>query len=451
MTTEQSSIKLEFRGAGKELLESKAAQILIAGPAGTGKSVAAMTKIHLACLLVPGVRALVVRKTHASLTASTLVTFRKQVAPEAIKSNLLLFYGGSGQEPAAYRYANGSTIVVGGLDKPTRMLSTDYDIIFIDEAVEVTDNDVETLLTRLRNGKLSYQQLLMATNPGPPTHHLKVRADEGRCQMLRSVHQDNPRMFNAETGQWTEEGQRYLELLKSLSGLNYSRLYLGKWTAAEGVIYEAWDESIHLIEPFKVPDSWQRYWSVDFGYVHPFVLQWWALDPDGRAYLYREIYHTKRLVEDHARAALNAVYRPGSARRKEDWMEPRPFAIICDHDAEDRATLERHLGMATVPAKKTVSDGIQAVQQRLRVQPDGKPRLFIFRNSVVERDRELSQYKVPTCTADEIPSYVWADHKTKEQPVKEYDDGNDALRYLCAQVDNVGRPRIRSFSTHIGI
>jgi predicted transcriptional regulator len=40
---------------------------------------------------------------------------------------------------------------------------------------------------------------------------------------------------------------------------------------------------------------------VDFGYTNPFVMQWWAEDPDGRLYLYREIYRTRRLVEDHAK------------------------------------------------------------------------------------------------------------------------------------------------------
>ena len=89
---------------------------------------------------------------------------------------------------------------------------------------------------------------------------------------------------------------------------------------------------------------------MDFGYTNPFVCQWWAKDPDGRLYLYRESYRVHLLVEDAARdmLALSAD-------------EPRPWAIVCDHDAEDRATLERHLGMTTVAAVKDVSPGIQAV------------------------------------------------------------------------------------------
>ena len=176
-TTSPDVVRYEPRGAALELLRRKDPELLASGAAGTGKSVGALMKLHLACLQVPGVRALVVRKTHASLTSSTLVTFRKNVAAEALAAGVVHFYGGSAQEPAAFRYANGSTIVVGGLDRASRLLSTEFDLAFVDEAIEVTEEDLDTIVTRLRNGRLSYQQLIMATNPGPPTHHLKVRAD----------------------------------------------------------------------------------------------------------------------------------------------------------------------------------------------------------------------------------------------------------------------------------
>ena len=249
-------VRFEPRGAVKELMACKATEVLLSGAAGTGKSVGALMKVHLACLNTPGVRALIVRKTHASLTASTLVTFRQKVAPEAIAAGLLTFYGGSAQEAAGFRYANGSVIVVGGLDRPTRLLSTEYDVIFVDEAIEATAEDLDTLVTRLRNGRLTYQQLILCTNPGPPTHHLKQRADAVRCVMLYSRHEDNPRLF--DNGEWTEYGKSYIARLESLTGARYQRMRWGKWVAAEGLVYEGWDESLHLIERFEIPAAWQR-------------------------------------------------------------------------------------------------------------------------------------------------------------------------------------------------
>ena len=56
----------------------------MAGPAGTGKSLACLFRVHLAALNNPGIRCLIVRKTAVSLGATTLVTFEKKVAAHAI-------------------------------------------------------------------------------------------------------------------------------------------------------------------------------------------------------------------------------------------------------------------------------------------------------------------------------------------------------------------------------
>jgi phage terminase large subunit len=157
--------------------------------------------------------------------------------------------------------------------------------------------------------------------------------------------------------------------------------------------------------------------------VHPFVCHWWAIDGDGRLYRYREIYMTGRLVEDHAREM-----------RRLSAGEPDPIAVVTDHDAEDRATLERHLGMSTTAAIKTVKPGIQAVQSRLRPQADGRPRLFLIRDARVERDQTLADKHLPTCTEEEFDGYVW--DPRREVPVKENDHGMDGVRYGCIYFDD---------------
>jgi phage terminase large subunit len=436
------AVRFEARGAVRELFRSTDTEVLLSGAAGTGKSVGALMYVHLQCLDNPHTRALIVRKTHASLTSSTLVSFREKVAKEAIAAGLLHFFGGSAQEPASYRYANGSVIVVGGLDRPTKLLSTEFDLVLVDEAIEVTAEDLDTIVSRLRNGVLPLQRLIMCTNPGPPSHHLKLRADAGRCRILYSRHEDNPRLYQG--GEWTDYGKAYLARLDSLTGPRYQRLRWGNWVSAEGIIYDEWQDAVHLVDRFPVPDSWQRWLAMDMGYTNPTVIQWWAQDPDGRLYLYREIYRTRVLMEDHARRVRSII---------EDTGEPWPAAVICDHDAEDRATFEKYLGMTTTPARKTVSDGIQAVQARIRPAGDGKPRLFIMRDAVVERDQDLADAGKPTSTADEVNGYVWAVKPgaaggLKEQPLKTNDHGMDAMRYMVAAVDLVGAARLQSPARH---
>lgn len=425
-------------------------ELIVAGPAGTGKSRGCLEKVNAVATKYPGSRSLIMRKTAVSLTSTALVTWKTHVIPELLANGRVDFYGGSQEEPAQYRYWNGSRVMVGGMDRPTKIMSTEYDLIYAQEATELNVTDWELSTSRLRNGLVPYQQMLADCNPGAPTHFLKLRADEGKSKMLSSVHEENPRYFErcragtpgaiAFDGGWvrlTEQGESYIAKLDNLSGVRYLRLRRGLWAAAEGLIYEDFSPTVHLLDRLpKGSEGWTRWWSVDFGFVHPFVLQCWAEDPDGRLYLYREIYRSKRLVEDHAKDILNIV-APGGR-----WIEPRPSAIICDHDAEDRATLDRHLGMATVAAKKTVSDGLQAVQGRLKVLGDGKARLFVIRGSTIFRDAALKEAGQPCSTEDEFPVYVWEDGK-KERPVKEGDDGMDAMRYVVAHRDLSPKPNIR--------
>lgn len=406
------------RGAAQALLfDRREPEVGLSGPAGTGKSRACFEYVHKCLLDYSGARALVLRKTLTSLTASGLVTYRERVLDPLDRVE---FFGGSRAEPAAYRYPNGSRLVVGGMDKPAKVMSTEYDLIYVQEATELAEGEYESLTTRLRNGVMPWQQLLYDCNPDRPTHWLKQRANANRCVMLESRHDDNPAV--------TPE---YLATLDRLSGVRYQRLRLGQWAAAEGLVYDGWDRAKHLIDARSIPAEWPRYWVLDFGFTNPFCCQWWAQDPDGRLYRYRELYVTHRLVED---AAVEILRYSGD--------EPKPRAVICDHDAEGRATFERHAKVTTLAAYKAVQDGIQAVAARLKAAGDGKPRLFLMRGALVAPDPARVEAKRPTCTEEEVEGYIWDTsngRKKGEEPVKDDDHGCDAMRYLVAYIDKIGQ------------
>lgn len=407
-------------GAALDLFYCKAEEVLVEGPAGTGKTRALLEKIHLCLLKYAGARALIVRKTRTSMTESVLVTFEEKVLPvgDPIKD------GAGRRFRQHYDYPNGSTLVVGGMDNVDRIMSTEYDIIGVFEATELTEDDHEKLTTRLRNGIIPYQQIVLDCNPGPEWHWLNQRANAGRMTRLLSRHEHNPTVTEA-----------YLDKLKALTGARRARLYEGKWASQEGLVYETFDAAVHVLD--QTPDGWEdwtKYRSVDFGYTNPFVCQWWAEDPDGRLYLYREWYRTKMLVEDHA-AKINELSGPESYRN-----------TVADHDAEDRATLARH-GVKTVAAHKAVKEGIQAVQERLKGQKDGLPRLFVLRDATMERDPALVEDKRPASTLEEFDGYAWAESRErkpeKEEPVKDNDHGMDAMRYMVAHVDGLRAPKKR--------
>lgn len=472
------------RGAARQVMACRDPEVLLSGPAGTGKSLACLTKLMLVCLTVPGAKCLIVRKTQVSIANSAAATWEKMVIPHLLATGRVTYYGGSPRKPPAYTFRNfdeqgvrlpDSIVGVIGMDKPSRIMSSEWDIAYVQEATELTIEDWEAINSRLRNWVVSYQQIIADCNPDMPTHWLKHRADTGALTMLESRHEDNPALFD-EDRQLTPQGADYMAKLDALTGVRKQRLRFGRWVAAEGLVYEEeYDPALHLLpNPLyprlrswrDIPAEWTRWWSVDFGHTHPFVLQWWAEDPDGRLFLYREIHMSKRLVEDHAITALLASTRvTGQVPPREvlsagdiradvqaglrEWVEPRPRRIVCETaDAEGRATLARHLGMETTPAPKHlgVVETIQAVASRMKPAGDGRPRIFFLRDCVVERDQRRDEAKLPCSTVEELPGYVWDTSngkRVKEVPVKDDDDGMDAMRYFVADRDLGARVGVR--------
>lgn len=432
----------EFRGAALALGSCRDIEVLLDGPAGTGKTFVALYKEHIILSKYPGCRTLVTRKTNTALAGSAIATYRDLIHPaEGIR-----YFGGNKIRPAAFEYPNGSTLIVNGIDRPEKIKSWEFDRIFVNEATELNLEDWEFCRSRLRHGVAPYHQITGDVNPGPPMHWLNQRCNNGITTRLLSRYEDNPKYWDTKTNDWTEAGREYvLGTLGGLTGVRLSRLRYGIWCSAEGTVYEQdYDRARNVIDPFPIPKSWSRFLIVDFGYTNPFVCLWAAQDEDGRYYIYRQIYRTKVLVEDHAKtiAIMSGWFHllpkdhPRYNSRPADWADPLPREIICDHDIEDRRTLEKHLGLYTTAAKKSVSDGLQAVASRLRPAGDGRPRVMIFRDSLKEVDPELARMKRPLRLEDEFEMYIWkkgTDGSEKEEPLKENDHALDALRYLCAR------------------
>jgi len=384
--------------------------IVLTGSAGGGKSRLAAEKVHGFCLYYPNATGLVLRKAYEYATKS-VIPF---LAHTVIADDPHVQYR---KVDRSFQYWNGSIIYAGGMkdDRQREALRSmggegRLDIVWMEEANAFTEDDYNEILARMRGVAAPWTQIILSTNPDAPTHWIKRQLiDGGKAHVYYSGALDNPHNPPA-----------YLETLGQLTGLLALRLCKGQWVQAEGAVYDTFDTRLHVVEPFTIPPEWKRFRAIDFGYTNPFVCQWWARDGDGRMYLYREIYVTQRLVEDLARQIVDLT---GNERIE---------MTVADHDAEDRATLERH-GVPTQPADKRVTVGIQEVQGRLRKAGDGKPRLFLFRGALVEIDRRLEAQKRPTCTEQEFPAYSWPKSPQgkalKEVPIDENDHGMDAMRY----------------------
>lgn len=420
-----------FYGSSLAFFEYKGHEAILSGPYETGKTFATLTKLHLLLCIFPKARGLMVRKTYKSIKNSAVVTYEKKVlpVPPTHPKSQILRYGG--ESPEFYIYPNGSRLDIGGMDNADKFLSAEYDFIYVNQAEELQLDDWEKLMGRAtgRAGNAPYTQVMADCNPGPPTHWIKQRKT---VRLFESRHEDNPRLYDHIKGEWTAQGKHSLQILDSLTGVRYQRGRLGLWVASEGQVYE-FDPAIHHIERAKVRHDTPRYRTIDFGYTNPFVCQWWTLDNDDRLIMYREIYHTKRTVRRFA----EQIKRLSEGERI--------LATICDHDAEDRATLVEN-GIQTVAADKRLSVGIERVQERLAKAGDGKPRMYFVPDAVVEIDPDLESEHKPKCTEEEFSTYVYPEgvsgKTVKEEPIDADNHGMDSMRYMVMFAET--RPRKRA-------
>lgn len=404
-------------------------EVLLCGPANTGKSRLWLEKLHYCADKYAGMRGLMLRHTRKSLTQSAMVTYETKVLPQGVLGNKIRF----NTQDQQYEYPNGSIIAVGGLDDPQKVMSSEWDFIFLQEATEVSEDAWQALTIRLRNKVMPYQQLAGDANPGPPTHWLKLRCDRGACVYLESKHEDNPTITSED-----------MATLDALTGVYYLRYRKGIWAAAEGVVYDEWSTPVHRVSLAQLvawgiltPDGKIGqavkvvYASQDHGFTNPGVIQVWAVDGDGRIYLIHEIYQTQQTDDWWLEQAVGLKKTYGIRAFIHDPSEP---GYIVKAKAK---------GMNAIAADNSIPLGISAMQERLKIAGDGRPRFYVYEYALKDRDEARVATKQPFSFEGEITGYCYPkaqDGKPiKEVPVKLNDHSMDAARYMCKYLDGPRR------------
>jgi len=382
-------------GGARELMYSTDHAVIISGPAETGKTLAACWKSHILASKYPGCQGAIVRKTQKAVYGSVLQTFERVIEGAPVE-----IYGG--ERPEKYNYANGSVIWVGGMDNADKVLSSERDFIYTNQAEEMTLDDWEKLLTRAtgRSAVIPHPQVFGDCNPAAQRHWIREREKEGALRLIPSYHKDNPTLFDPETGEITMQGERTMGILENLTGVRRKRLLEGVWATAEGAVYDMFNPEIHVKERDR--SEFKRWFMcMDEGYTNPAVILLVGIDSDERLHIAQEFYRS-------------GVLQKAVVETAQEWyLEYQPYIIAVDAAAAGLIADLRDIGLPAQGCKGRVLDGITAVQGYLRIQDDGLPRLTVD----------------PSCidTINEFESYVWKPEK--DVPVKENDHALDALRY----------------------
>lgn len=452
MTT--ATMEIELRGAPWDLLkrlanyreQKRVLEILVEGPGGTGKSRGIGHILFWLAHEYPGIRILVCRKTRTSLSESFLQTWEDEVVPQGHA----MLTGAHRSHREQYEFGNGSVLVLGGLDKPERLYSTQFDVVFVQEAIELSLDEWERFYRALRSwrGGIPFQLLLGDTNPDAPTHWLNQRCERGECERMQSLHKDNPKLHDGTN--WTYEGLAYIGGLKRLSGVRRARLLDGRWVAAEGAVWETYSQDTHLIDrPEKLSDLGITWFvgAVDWGYQDPGVMQVWGITAKKRAYRVAEWYTTNALLEWWVEQIVGAAqkYRP---MRRIVCDPSRPDAIAAVNLRLTKIGLMDTRCVGANNARHSAGSGdlvgLDLVRERLVStwddetdgEHDQSSSLYFLRDSSQCRDEWLIQNNQPTCTEQEIPGYVYVMDETgrasKERTDPSVPDhGCDATRYMA--------------------
>jgi hypothetical protein len=147
-------------------------------------------------------------------------------------------------------------------------------------------------------------------------------------------------------------------------------------TPPEGQAFPEFDRSVHVVEPFKVPEEWPKWRAVDYGYAVPYCCLWFTRAPTGRLYIYRETYGTRKTGREQAYevrlASSGEQYRfsVGDPAMWASQREGEKYQAVSDQYGE--------MGVKLVPASNDRLAGKALVHGALDHAEASPPVLQIF-------------------------------------------------------------------------
>jgi hypothetical protein len=123
--------------------------------------------------------------------------------------------------------------------------------------------------------------------------------------------------------------EEYRRAKATLPAWKFNMFYNGEFTKPAGMIYDCFEDEIHIVRPIPLPPEWPRYFGNDFGAVNNASV-WIAENPNNNTfYLYRERKAGSLSTNEHVGAICeleegeHIVARAGGAKSEQqqrwDW------------------------------------------------------------------------------------------------------------------------------------
>ncbi len=238
---------------------------------------------------------------------------------------------------------NNNYVLATSLDEATKIQSTDFNYIWMEEAEEFTYDDYVTLKTRLSGKKKDDEknQMFLTYNPKREFSYINKKVKlENDVELIKSTYRDNSTL-----------SKDYINLLESLKeqSTDYYKIFtLGEYAQNIGTIFN----NIRNIGSFENalkdgPD--ETIYGADFGYNAQTALV--KVDIKcGKYYLTELLYETKLTNAD-------------LIERLKDLIPNKRQRIYCDTAEPARIQEIKSAGFNALESNKNVKDGIDFVKR----------------------------------------------------------------------------------------
>lgn len=305
----QSGGRLVLRGVPNEkqksFFESRTRYTAYGGSRGGGKSWALRRKLILLAFRYPGICMILIRRTYPELRENHLHPLQSELSGYVTYREI----------EKCFIFPNGSRLQLGYMDAERDVLryqGQEFDIIALDEATQLTEYQFTTLKACLRGANEFPKRFYLTCNPGGVGHawvkRLFIDRIYNQGEDLSDYTFIPARVYDNKA--LIERDREYVDALKSLP-ISLRRAWLdGDWNVFEGQYFTEFNRDVHVIEPFELDPHWERFGALDYGF-DMFVMLWFAVDYEGRVYVYREYCESGLTLS----AAADALIREGGGER----------------------------------------------------------------------------------------------------------------------------------------
>lgn len=246
---------------------------------------------------------------------------------------------------------------------------------------------------------------------------------------------DNPILMTKDPG--------YIKMLDGLPTNLRKAWREGSWDIVSGQVFTEWSLATHVVQPFTIPQEWNRWLAMDWGTNSPFAVGWYAQDYDKHTYLYRELYMNgiefeatigTPLTPERLAKVILVINKKNNESYDYCVADPSMWNDAVNgkqkggqSSGKSVAETMMNAGLKMIKADNDRVNGIERIRDVLAIKGDKRPSYMVF----------------STCkeTIKMYPSLIYDEYKLNDIDTSDNDHGYDRDRYFFMSRPATTKPK----------